>query len=111
MTRHRNSLWLQATTQVYVVFANEQSAAIPVTERDGARQFLKSAYEVNPSPGWLARSVGKANTRRSGSGNGSGLRKPALTIENIAAFTPIPSANVAVDTSVSIGLLIRERIA
>ena len=40
-------------------------------------------------------------TRRSGSGNGTGLSRTALTTEKMAVFAPMPSASAATAASVN----------
>ena len=50
-------------------------------------------------------------TRRSGSGNGSGRRRTALTTEKIAVFAPTPSASVMTAAAVKPGRFASARAA
>src|SRR5580765_8978497 len=66
------------------------------------RHFANLAGEAaGPEP---CGEVFMKNTRRSGSGNGTGLSSTASTTEKIAMLTPMPSANADTAASEKLGL-------
>jgi hypothetical protein len=61
---------------------------------------------LKPFPGLLERAI----ISRSGSGNGRGLRRTALTTLKIAVVAPIPSASATTATTAKPGLLASVRM-